>query len=315
MLPYIRVARPASGAFGSELAQLALELERDVRILADDIGPRGTHRAQAYGVAQAFLRSALARMGHRVRLQTWQAHGVECSNIECEIEGVQDPRRILVVGAHYDSVPGCPAANDNASGVAGVLALARRALARPLPITLRLVFFANEEPPHFNMNEMGSQIYARAARAKGDQIFGMFCLETIGCYLHEKRSQKWPVQGLSLLLPNVGDFICLVGPAGATDWIKTCAQAFEKTSAFPMLAAAVPDQLAEQVNWSDHRGFNEQGYPAFMVTDTAPLRYVHYHEPTDTADKLDYRSMARVVQGIHDMLGDVAPEPAPEAGK
>jgi Zn-dependent M28 family amino/carboxypeptidase len=308
MLPYLHITRPTLASISDELQRLAQELERDVRILSEDIGPRGTHKASAYALAEAFLTSALEKEGYKVEKQTWIAHDVPCSNLSCTIRGVTHPDKILVVGAHYDSVAGCPAANDNASGVAGILALARRASSRPLPVTLRLVLFANEEPPYFNIDEMGSQLYARRARKENEQIVGMFCLETIGCYLHEKQSQKWPVPALSLLLPTIGNFICFVGPSEAAGLIKTCTKAFEKAAAFPMVAAAVPGSLADQVNWSDHRGFNEVGYPAFMVTDTAPLRYIHYHEKTDTSEKLDYLSMARVVQGIHDMLPAVALE-------
>jgi Zn-dependent M28 family amino/carboxypeptidase len=308
MFPYLHITRPSLGSTSDELRSLAAELERDVRMLSEDIGPRGTHKAPAYALAQAFLSSALQKAGHEVQRQTWTAHDVICTNLECTIGGTTHPELILVVGAHYDSVAGCPAANDNASGVAGILALARRASARPLAVTLRLVLFANEEPPYFNIDEMGSQLYARRARKQNEKIIGMFCLETIGCYLHEKQSQTWPMPALSLLLPTVGNFICFVGPSEATDLIKTCTKAFEKTGAFPLVAAAVPGSLADQVNWSDHRGFNEVGYPAFMITDTAPLRYIHYHEQTDTFEKLDYLSMARVVQGVHDMLPTVARE-------
>jgi Zn-dependent M28 family amino/carboxypeptidase len=308
MLPYLhhsvhRVAPPTAAQ-----SQLADELKRDVVMLATEIGPRGVFAPQAYRTAEVFLTTALTRAGFGVRRETWTTHRVECANLEVVLTGTKRPDRVLVVGAHYDSMPGCPAANDNASGVAGVLAIARRLAARPRNCTVRLVLFANEEPPFFNIDEMGSQLYARAAKKAGDDILGMFCLETIGCYSDAPDSQGWPVQIPLITLPDKGDFIALVGPSSAAGFIRRCTQVFDRRAAFSVLGAAVPLIISEQVNWSDHRGFNAVGYPAFMVTDTAPLRYAHYHLETDTPEKLDYVSMARVVEGMLGVVEEIADE-------
>jgi len=306
VLPYLRRSSPPLGPLTPSLEQLADELRRDVSLLAIDVGPRGTHSPLAYRLAEDHLGAALAGAGFEVRRHGWEANGVRCVNLETVLPGSVHPERIVVLGAHYDSVVGCPAANDNASGVAGVLAIARRLQGRPRACTVRFVLFGNEEPPFFNLGEMGSQLYARACRDAGDDIRGMACLETIGYYSGQRGSQRWPGNLLSLGLPDVGDFICMVGPVSARSFIERCAEAFERRAAFPLLAAAVPETLAEQVSWSDHRGFNEVDYPAFMVTDTAPLRYPHYHLPSDTPEKLDYGSMARVVAAMQSVVEDVA---------
>ncbi|GMV26302.1 MAG: hypothetical protein AMXMBFR58_23330 [Phycisphaerae bacterium] len=308
MIPYLHHAAHTPAPATAAQLQLADELKRDVVMLATEIGPRGVFAPQAYKTAEVFLTTALTRAGHGVRRQTWTTRGVECANLEAVLRGTDRPSRVLVVGAHFDSVPGCPAANDNASGVAGVLAIARRLAGRPRACTVRLVLFANEEPPFFNHNEMGSQFYAQSARKSGDDIIGMFCLETIGCYSSDPGSQRWAVQVPLVSLPDRGDFIAMVGPSSAAAFIRRCTQAFERRRAFSVLGAGVPAFISEQVNWSDHRGFNEVGYPALMVTDTAPLRYQHYHAETDTPDKLDYLSMARVVEGILGVIEKVADE-------
>ncbi len=315
MIPYLHKSRPPLAPLTEAERALAAELRRDVEILASDIGPRGTFAPDRYALAERFLESSLVKAGYEVRRHSFEAYGapphsseahsVTCSNLEVAIPGTTHPDRIVIVGAHYDSVPGCPAANDNASGVAGVLAIARTLRPRSFRNTLRFVLFANEEPPHFNTNDMGSQHYALASRQAGEDIRGMICFETIGCYRHEPGSQQWPHPALNLVLPTVGDFVAFVGPTASKPFMKPAAEAFDRTQAFPLVAGAAPDAI-EQVNWSDHRGFNEVGYPAFMVTDTAPLRYAHYHLSTDTPEKLDYNSMARVVRGLASMLTDLA---------
>ncbi len=284
---------------------LAAELRRDVEILATDIGPRGTFAPDRYALATQFLESSLAKAGYEIRRQVFEVDRVPCVNLEASNPGTTTPGRIVVLGAHFDSVQGCPAANDNASGVAGVLAAARALRARSFRNTLRFVLFANEEPPYFYTDDMGSQRYARASRAAGEDIRGMVCLETIGCYLRERGSQRWPHGAPALLLPNAGDFIAFVGRTPSRALIEAGAGSFRRARAFPLVAAAVPEAIG-MVSLSDHQSFQDAGYQAFMVTDTAPLRYPHYHFPTDTPDKIDFESMARVVRGLTAMTADLA---------
>jgi Zn-dependent M28 family amino/carboxypeptidase len=305
MIPYLHQHRPRVTPLTAAHRALAQQLRRDVEILATDIGPRGTFAPDRYALAASFLESSLTNSGYTVARHRTVSLDVEAFNLEATLRGTSNPDRILIVGAHYDSIIDCPAANDNASGVAGVLAIARALHNSPQPCTIRFVLFANEEPPHFNLDSMGSQDYARECRRRGDDIRGMVCLETIGFYTNAPNSQSWPIKGLGFVLPAVGDFITFVGPDSSKRLIKMAAAAFEAQSAFPLLAAAAPKAI-DQINWSDHRGFNEVGYEAFMVTDTAPLRYKHYHQPTDTPEKLDYESMARVVDGLIGMIQTLA---------
>lgn len=305
MFPYLHKSTPTLRETTAEQTALAAELRRDIEILATDIGPRGTFAPRSYRLAEDFLASAMKRAGFEVERQSWTELGVPCANLIAVLPGTTKPDRILVIGAHYDSVEGCPAANDNGSGVAGLLAIARRLAGNPRRSTIRFVFFANEEPPFFNINAMGSQIHARSCFEAKEDIRGMIALETIGYYSSAPGSQKWPHAALSLLLPSVGNFIAMIGPSASKPLIAQSAKLFEARAAFPLLAAAAPDAI-EQIHWSDHRGYIEAGYQAFMVTDTAPLRYPHYHQPTDTADKLDYASMARVVEGLTAMTAALA---------
>ncbi|MBI3926929.1 MAG: M28 family peptidase [Armatimonadetes bacterium] len=289
-------------AAGPETRRLREELRRDVLRLSRDIGERHLGRPRALEAAAALVEAALTEAGWSVRRQSYQVDGRLCHNLEGELRGGHE---IIVVGAHYDSIPGCPAANDNASGVAALLALARELGRRRYPRTLRLLAFVNEEPPYFQTASMGSRVYARECRQKQERVVGMICLETIGFYSDRKGSQQYPLLPLKLLYPSTGDFVAFVANAASTAWLREVIGRFRELAAFPSVGAALPAAIPG-VDWSDHWSFWQEGYPALMITDTAPFRYPHYHTAEDTADKLDYDRMARVVQGIERVLDAVA---------
>jgi Zn-dependent M28 family amino/carboxypeptidase len=207
---------------------------------------------------------------------------------------------IVVVGAHYDSVSGCPGANDNATGVAAMLELAHRLARAPVSRTIRFAAFVNEEPPFFQTANMGSVVYANAAKARGDRIVGMLSLETMGYYSEEKGSQQYPA-AVAMLYPDVGNFIALVANVGSARLLMDARRAFKSRTPFPVQSAAVPAAIPG-VGWSDHWAFWQAGYAAMMVTDTAPFRYPWYHTANDTPDKIDYEKLAQVVDGLEAVI-------------
>lgn len=292
-------------------ASSAEQLRRDVVALASGVGERNLDHPERLAAAEELLAAALSRAGYAPRRHVYQVNGVDCANLEVEVPGTDSPGRIVVVGAHYDSPRGSPGANDNASGVAAVLALARDFASRPQPCTLRFVLFVNEEPPWFWTERMGSLVYARAARRRNEQILAMLSIETIGCFSDEPGSQSYPPL-LSLFYPDRGDFIAFVGMYSARELVRRSIAAFRATCEFPSQGAALTS-LVPRVAASDHWSFWKVGYPALMVTDTAPYRYPHYHEPTDTPEQLDYERMARVVDGLRAVIEALAgPERSPE---
>ncbi|MHC4470699.1 MAG: M28 family peptidase [Planctomycetota bacterium] len=284
-------------------AALAAELRRDVERLAGEIGERNVFRRRALAVAARFLFESLSDAGYRVERQAYEVHGVECENFEVEIRGAERPEEIVVVGGHYDSVDGSPGANDNATGVAATLALARAFAGTKPPRTLRFVLFVNEEPPWFQTGDMGSAVYARRCRERGDDVTAMLALETIGYYSDEKGTQSYPPP-LSLFYPSRGNFIGIVGNVGSRRLVKQVVASFRRHARFPSEGAALPSWLPG-VGWSDHWAFFREGYPAVMVTDTAPFRYPHYHLATDTPDKVDYERTARVVVGLAEVIEEL----------
>jgi hypothetical protein len=286
----------------SEIAFRA-ELVADVQKLAGDIGERNMNRYPQLLAAADFIEASLAGAGLMPRRVSYELRGRACHNIEVEIAGTSP--EIVVVGAHYDSVFGCPGANDNASGVAALLALARRFAGKSMGKTLRFVAFVNEEPPFFQTEEMGSFVYAKRCRERGDRITGMISLETIAYFSDEAGSQKYPAPGLGLLYPTKGNFIGFASNTGSRPFLRTAVAAFRQAGRLPCEGAALPTAVPG-IGWSDHWSFWQCGYPAIMVTDTAPFRYLHYHEPTDTPDKLDYDRFALVVSGMQNVIRELA---------
>lgn len=275
------------------------ELATQVQKLAGEIGERNLSHYPRLLEAAQYIEAQLLADGYQVRRDNYAIEGKTCSNLEAELRGRS--REIVLIGAHYDSVFGSPGANDNASGVAALLALARRFAGTQNSKTLRFVAFVNEEPFYFQSVEMGSFIYAGRCRKRGDQINAMISLETIGYFSGDPDSQKYPLPGLRLLYPRTGNFIGFVGNVASRSLLRTAIGEFRRQAQIPSAGAALP-AMVPGVGWSDQWSFWQHGYPGIMVTDTAPFRYPHYHATSDTPDKLDYDSMTRVVAGLEKVI-------------
>jgi len=281
-------------ASGGEL--LELRLRRHLAVLAGEIGERHVWRPIALRAAADYVRGEFSSAGYQVVSQGYQACGVPCENLEAIVQGTTHASEIIVVGAHYDTVAGSPGADDNASGVAGVIEIARALRPLRLTRTVKLVAFVNEEPPFFYFGNMGSKVYAEAARARGDHIQVMFSLEMLGCYSDAPNSQRYPPL-LRWFYPNRGNFIGFVSNLRSRGALANVAGAFRANCDFPAESLACP-AFVPGVAWSDQLSFWRTGYRAVMVTDTAFYRYAHYHSPSDTPDRIQYGSMARVVGGL-----------------
>lgn len=271
---------------------LAERLEAHVRRLAH---PRNLLFYEQLERTRAYLVQHL--VGYEVRQHGFEAEGAEFYNLETFCEGP-----FVVVGAHYDSVLDCPGANDNASGVAAVLELAR--MLRGVK-GVRFVLFANEEPPFYRTPEMGSRRYVE--ELEGD-VRAMLCLETVGYYTNEPGSQSSPFPGM----PTVGNFVAFVGDAQSTALTRQLVGAWRQEVPFPSLAVAPtpalePLFMEAGMGMSDHHNFWDRGIPAVMITDTVFYRYAHYHELTDTWEKLAYEPFARVVEGLATVLARILP--------
>lgn len=284
--------------------QITEELGFDIQKLAGEIGERNLMQYDEFVAAAHYIESELSQFGYRVQRQSFEVSGKECYNLEVEISGDGRPEEIVVIGAHYDSVIGCPGANDNASGVAALLALARALADKKVSRTLRFVAFANEEPPHFMSNEMGSLIYAKQCRQTGENIVAMLSLETIGFYSDAPGSQHYPFP-VGFFYPAKGNFIAFVGNYSSRGLVREAISTFRKHTEFPSEGGALPG-IIPGVGWSDHWSFWKMGYSAIMVTDTAPFRYPYYHTAQDTPDKVHFEKLARVMVGLREVVLELA---------
>ena len=282
------------------------ELRRDVQTLAGDIGERNVVRYSQLNAAAEFIENSFSRVGLQPRRDTYELNGRACHNIEVEIRGERP--EIVLVGAHYDSVFSGPGANDNGSGVAALLALARSFSGKIGQQTLRFVAFVNEEPPFFQTTQMGSFVYASRCKQRGDKIAAMISLETTGYFSDAPHSQKYPAPGLGIFYPTTANFIGFIGNFHSRALVRRAISIFRAQQKIPSEGAALPSFIPG-VSWSDQWSFWQHGYPAIMVTDTALFRYRHYHEPTDTPDKLDYDRFALVVSGLENVIVDLADLP------
>lgn len=275
------------------ISGLKLRLQKHVQTLAVDIGGRlattGLQKAAAY------IQQQLQDYGYSPQKQTFSADGTFV-NIEAEIHGLKHPGKVLVIGAHYDTAGNLPGANDNGSGVAAALELARYFAKATPDCSIRWVFFANEEPPYFQTKAMGSYVYANRCRERKEDVAAMLSLETIGYYTDQPGSQVYPI-GFHPGYPDRGNFLGFVADLRSALLLRTVLKTFRNATTLPAEGLAAPSSIPG-ISWSDHWSFWQFGYKALMLTDTAPFRYPYYHTALDTPDKLDYARFTNAVQGI-----------------
>ena len=287
------------------------QLRKDVDKLAGEIGDRNVSTEyDNLCKAADFIEKSLLKSDYKVFRQSYETSlyslkGRECYNLEVEITGAEKSDDIVVIGAHYDSVEGTPGANDNASGVAAMLALAREFAGKKTAHTLRFVAFTNEEPPYFLSDDMGSYVYARRCRERSENIVAMLSLETIGYYTDDKGSQSYPLGLMGFVYPTTGNFISFVGNIKSRKLVRDVVGLFRQYAKFPSEAAFLPEHIPG-VAWSDQWSFWRNGYQGVMVTDTAPFRYPYYHTHEDTPEKIDYDRLAYLVSKLEKVVARLA---------
>ena len=282
----------------------ASRLRAHVETLAVAIGERNVFQPEALHAAAEYIEQQLHAQGYGVARQVYRAKRVESANLEATRSGSKWSNEIILIGAHYDSVVGSPGANDNASGVAALLEISRRFRDIRPERTVRFVAFVNEEPPFFYWRQMGSMVYARAARKRGDDIRLMMSLEMLGCYRDEPGSQRYPPL-FRYFYPDRGNFVALVSNLRSRRLLRRTVSLFKSLSDVPVESLATLS-IVPGVSWSDHLSFWRRGYPALMVTDTAFYRYPYYHTAWDTPDKINYDTMARVTDGLFGAISALA---------
>ncbi len=282
----------------------ASRLEAHVRMLSETLAPRSAANPENLDRAAAYIRGHLTQAGGETSEQVYVARGKSYRNV---ISGFgAKTRERLVIGAHYDAAESTPGADDNASGVAGLLELARSLSATALPLRVELVAYTLEEPPHFGTRRMGSYVHAAALKKQGIPVRLMISLEMLGYYSDTEGSQQYPLEFLHLFYPTRGNFIAVVGNAQGAWITRRVKRALHTAADLPVRSINAPEALLPGINFSDHFNYWDRGYPALMITDTAFLRNPHYHLEGDRADTLDYSRMVEVVRGLHAAVIELA---------
>ena len=281
----------------------AERLEHRVRDLVGRFHPRDYTHAGNLARAARFLGEEFRRAGAAVSEQHFEAAGGRYRNVIAAFG--PDTREVVVVGAHYDVAGELPGADDNASGVAGLLELAEQLAGATLSRRVELVAYALEEMPFFATPQMGSAVHARSLEAAGRRVKGMLCLEMIGCFSEEPGSQQFPLPLLSLFYPRRANFIAVVGNVGGAGIVRRVKRSMRRACDLPVHSINAP-AFVPGVDLSDHVNFWRQGDPAVMITDTAFFRNPRYHTEGDTAETLDYARMAKVVAGVRQAVIDLA---------
>lgn len=293
---------------GVGIIEMPLEdaLRSHVEALTVDIGPRAPHLGDSLQRAEKYIRSVFQQVGLEVSEQAYEFEGQRVANLIAAPHGTSTTSPYYVVGAHYDTVPSTPGADDNASAVAVMLELARRLSKTPPPSPVRFVAFTLEEPPAFMTGKQGSQIFVRACKRDGDRIVAAVVLEMVG---YTSPRQHYPFVLRWAGYPEHGRFIGIVGNWRSRRFGKTILEGFRKNQSLPAESLFVPFNgwILPATRLSDHASFWDAGFPALMITDTAFFRNPNYHLPSDTIDTLDFGFMAELVNSLELAIAGVSP--------
>lgn len=273
-------------------------LDRHIRTLSMAIGERHSKRPEALQRACEYIVKEFAHAGFEPKLHTFEYRGQTFTNVEAIRPGNgEEADENLIVGAHYDSEFNTPGANDNASGVAAMLAIAYDLRDYKPKKTIRYVAFVNEESPFFNTDGMGSLNYARDLRNAEAKVSGMLSLETLGYFTAGADSQRYPDEVKDMGFPDEGNFLAFVANEKSAETLEKTWGLFKLFSNVPSLGLAAREDIPGVAN-SDHFSFWKYGYPGIMVTDTAPYRYPHYHAHDDLPEKINMKVYKEAVLGL-----------------
>jgi Zn-dependent M28 family amino/carboxypeptidase len=282
-------------------SKIRKRLYEDVHFLTSITPSRNYTNIESLNKAADYILQEFEKLKCKTEIQTFTVRGKEYKNV---IASFGDPNAArIIVGAHYDVAGNQQGADDNASGVAGLLELARLINEKNDQLSYRYDFVAYslEEPPFFATDNMGSAVHAKSLKVGNVKVKAMICLEMIGYFSDEPGSQNFPNETLKQLYPNKGNFIIVVGRTGEEDFTEKVKQLMKKNSNIDVQSISLPttNQLA---GLSDHRNYWSNNYTAVMIDDTSFLRNPNYHENTDTIETLNFDKMTEVVKGVFGMM-------------
>ncbi len=279
-------------------------LEKIVRYLSQTEYPRSADHIDKLNMSASYIKNIFTESGAIVTEQRVPIIDGPYKNIIADY-GPQDGP-LIIIGAHYDSATSdendqliyTPGADDNASGVAGLLELARLLQQQAPKTGIQLVAYASEEPPFFRSDEMGSAVHAASLNRP---VKLMISLEMIGYYDSAPGSQDYPYSAMSWLYPDRGDFVAVVGRMQDISAVRQVKAALLSVKDLSVYSINAPGFIPG-IDFSDHLNYWQKDIPAVMITDTAFYRNKQYHQSGDTADRLNYQKMAQVIDGVISLL-------------
>lgn len=282
-----------------EKQQIQQNLKATVIHLSETIGIRNYQYFENLNTTADYIISTFKRLGYHVEVMEYWVGQQVFRNITAREKKEPDNAGVILVGAHYDSCFN-PGADDNASGIAAVLELARLMKDYHGTKSIRFVAFANEEPPFFMTENMGSFVYAKKMKAQGVDIDTVIIFDMLGYYRDEKHSQRYPPL-IGLFYPNKGNFLAVVGNFPSGKVVKQIVKSYENAASIPVRSIVAPGFIPG-LSFSDHWAFWKHGYRAVMLTDTAYLRNKNYHKQSDLPNTLRYEKIMEVVIGVKAFL-------------
>ncbi len=286
-------------------------LEAHVRKLSQDYFPRHYKHTQNLDRCAEYIRAHFQKAGAETSIQEFAVWGRKYQNV-IGFFGDKTAARI-VIGAHYDAYINTPGADDNASGVAGLIELAYLIGKQEIKSGIELVAYTLEEPPFFKTDDMGSARHARLLHDQKVRVKCMLALEMIGYFSSEPGSQSYPMPVFKIFYPDIGDSIAVVGRLDQRKIVRKIKALMKGATDLPVFSVNAP-KFITGIDFSDHRNYWTYGYNAVMITDTAFYRNKEYHKPGDTADRLNYEQMAKTVIQVFEAVKGLADEESPEAG-
>jgi hypothetical protein len=283
--------------FGDSVSVDKKRILNDLQFLAGSTEARYDGNPKRLNECAAYILKEFKKLTNDVEEQKYFVGVIEYKNVICSF-GPKDGERIIV-GAHYDVCEIQPGADDNASGVAGMLEIARllKNESSRLKYRIDLVAYTLEEPPNFRTERMGSAVHAKMLHDSGVKVKAMICLEMIGYFSDKPRSQSYPVGIMKLFYPTKANFIAVIGKVGQGKTTRKIKRRINNDSGIRAISLNAPASL-EGIDFSDHLNYWKYGYVAVMITDTSFYRNANYHEKTDTIGTLDIDKMAEVIKGV-----------------
>jgi Zn-dependent M28 family amino/carboxypeptidase len=286
-----------------EKKEIIRNTKKIISFLASETGERTLNKYENLIQSGEFIKNYFLQYGHEVREESYSVQSKKVSNIITEIKGYEEPEKIIILGAHYDTVEGSPGADDNASAVAGLLEIYRLTSKFKFKKTVRFVSFTLEEPPYFSTKNMGSMVHARGCKSRKEKIDLMVCLEMIG-FADKKNIQKFPNDEIKKKYPSSGDFLVVAAAPSMREYVYAWKKIYNSHSKHKIYDLIAPASF-RGIDLSDHASFNKHGFPAIMITDTSFYRNENYHQKSDTADTINHDFLCNNIRSSFLTLRDL----------